>query len=210
MQAKLDANADKGGWHDDSPRSLLKRVREETEELAEVLEESRRAPSWDYAGFKERVRDEAADIANMAMMVADAYGWPDAAPPTPPRAPVARDESKPPPNCAVWEVDDHWKIRVHGFLLAIEGNTEADAVRIAWECATNFDQRSAPVDEAAVEAPIPMVMHCPRCHGRHIDANEWATKPHRTHLCEHCGAKWRPAIVATVGVLRLDDAAEEG
>lgn len=47
---------------------------------------------------------------------------------------------------------------------------------------------------------IPMLLHCPLCNKRHIDEGEFATKPHHTHSCQHCGHTWRPAIVATVGV----------
>ena len=28
---------------------------------------------------------------------------------------------------------------------------------------------------------------CPRCFHPHIDLDEWAIKPHKTHLCQHCG-----------------------
>jgi hypothetical protein len=28
----------------------------------------------------------------------------------------------------------------------------------------------------------------------------FATKPHHTHACQHCGMVWRPALVPTVGV----------
>lgn len=51
--------------------------------------------------------------------------------------------------------------------------------------------------------PIPMVLVCPHCTSPHIDEGEWATKPHRTHLCASCGHLWRPAAVATVGVVTL-------
>jgi hypothetical protein len=47
---------------------------------------------------------------------------------------------------------------------------------------------------------IPMILNCPCCHARHVDKDEWATKLHHTHACQHCGMVWRPAIVATVGV----------
>jgi rubredoxin len=47
---------------------------------------------------------------------------------------------------------------------------------------------------------IPMVLTCPSCGGRHIDEGEFATKPHHTHACQHCGMVWRPAIGPTVGV----------
>lgn len=48
--------------------------------------------------------------------------------------------------------------------------------------------------------PIPLLLTCPQCGMRHIDAGEFATKPHHTHACQHCGMTWRPAIVPTVGV----------
>lgn len=48
--------------------------------------------------------------------------------------------------------------------------------------------------------PIPMIIFCPACDGRHIDEGEFATKPHHTHACQHCGHVWRPALVHTVGV----------
>ena len=50
------------------------------------------------------------------------------------------------------------------------------------------------------EAPIPMRIVCPECNKLHIDEGEFATKPHHTHSCQHCGLTWRPAIVNTVGV----------
>lgn len=48
--------------------------------------------------------------------------------------------------------------------------------------------------------PIPMIIWCPFCNGRHIDVGKFATKAHATHACQHCGAVWRPALVPTVGV----------
>jgi hypothetical protein len=45
-----------------------------------------------------------------------------------------------------------------------------------------------------------MRLPCPHCHTLHIDEGAFATKPHHTHACQHCGMVWRPAIVATVGV----------
>ena len=54
--------------------------------------------------------------------------------------------------------------------------------------------------EAAKPEPIPMLLHCPACHERHIDAGEFASKPHHTHACQSCGHCWRPAVVPTVGV----------
>jgi hypothetical protein len=51
-----------------------------------------------------------------------------------------------------------------------------------------------------LRGPIAMILFCPLCSGRHIDEGEFATKPHHTHACQHCGFVWRPASVATCGV----------
>lgn len=52
--------------------------------------------------------------------------------------------------------------------------------------------------------PIPMLLWCPECSARHIDAGEFATKEHHTRTpCQDCGMVWRPAIVPTVGVAFL-------
>lgn len=48
--------------------------------------------------------------------------------------------------------------------------------------------------------PIPMILTCPMCCARHVDAGVFATKPHHTHACQACGMTWRPAVVDTVGV----------
>lgn len=58
-------------------------------------------------------------------------------------------------------------------------------------------------DHHSQPQPVPMRLPCPKCHELHIDAGEFATKPHHTHACQACGAVWRPAIVATVGVRYL-------
>lgn len=57
---------------------------------------------------------------------------------------------------------------------------------------------------AVVGGPVPMLLWCPDCHGRHVDRDEWATREHLTHLCEHCGHRWRPALIPTVGVEYLE------
>lgn len=54
--------------------------------------------------------------------------------------------------------------------------------------------------EVQAIAPIPMRLTCPSCSELHIDDGEFATKPHHTHACQHCGNVWRPAIAPTVGV----------
>ncbi len=55
--------------------------------------------------------------------------------------------------------------------------------------------------------PIPMILNCPTCATRHVDradpAHDWTNPPHRSHLCCYCGTIWRPADVATVGVVSI-------
>jgi hypothetical protein len=53
--------------------------------------------------------------------------------------------------------------------------------------------------------PVPMALHCPKCSAEHVDRDEWATKPHRTHLCESCQHEWDPYDFETVGVAENDD-----
>ena len=79
----------------------------------------------------------------------------------------------------------------------------------AWHDYANERRKSAAVAdlESAARAfasmpavPVPMILHCPECHARHVDAGAFATKPHHTHACQSCGFAWRPAVVPTVGV----------
>lgn len=65
---------------------------------------------------------------------------------------------------------------------------------------TRLDLTSAFDRIRELEKPIRMLLNCPACHERHADVGEFATKPHRTHACQHCGLVWRPAIEHTVGV----------
>jgi hypothetical protein len=68
----------------------------------------------------------------------------------------------------------------------------------------------SPAEPAAQVEPIDMVLHCPKCGKKHIDAPEehwnraylysWENPPHRSHLCYSCGHIWRPADVPTNGV----------
>jgi len=84
MQEKLEANADKKGWPSEGGKRgwkqpacthqfLLRKLREESEELAlaVMLYKVEGAPLND-------VRLEAADVANIAMMIADNLGAYDA------------------------------------------------------------------------------------------------------------------------------------
>lgn len=56
--------------------------------------------------------------------------------------------------------------------------------------------------------PIPMLLECPGCGTKHVDApdpeRDWTNPPHKSHLCHDCGLIWRPADVCTVGVERLE------
>lgn len=54
--------------------------------------------------------------------------------------------------------------------------------------------------------PFEIMLHCPMCRGKHVDVEEFATKPHHTHSCQNlvngrpCGHTWRPAKEPTVGI----------
>lgn len=61
MEAKLRANDWKGGWRGMGHRELLDLLGLEFEELAEAI----------AAGSAKGIIDEAADVANFAMMIAD-------------------------------------------------------------------------------------------------------------------------------------------
>lgn len=54
--------------------------------------------------------------------------------------------------------------------------------------------------------PVECIIHCPTCHKQHIDDGEWATRPHKEHLCDNCGELFRVADTPTVGVAILGSA----
>lgn len=67
MESQLAQNDHKPGWKNDSLRSLLKRIREEVDELGSAIEKThddRHARALDICS-------EAADVANFAMMISD-------------------------------------------------------------------------------------------------------------------------------------------
>lgn len=66
--------------------------------------------------------------------------------------------------------------------------------------AETIESLKATVEKNFAATPVPMILYCPECGKRHIDAGEFATKSHHTHACQSCGCVWRPAVVATVGV----------
>lgn len=81
MEAQLRRNDHKPGWKHDEPDALLKRLREETEELQEVCDEQ-------TSDSGPEILREAADVANFAMMIADVCGGLDVKP-EPQPGPVA-------------------------------------------------------------------------------------------------------------------------
>jgi predicted RNA-binding Zn-ribbon protein involved in translation (DUF1610 family) len=62
------------------------------------------------------------------------------------------------------------------------------------------ERATQPKEPVPVRPPEPMRITCENCGELHIDVGEFATKPHHTHTCQHCGLTWRPAIFHTVGV----------
>jgi hypothetical protein len=51
------------------------------------------------------------------------------------------------------------------------------------------------------DAPLKLVLHCPKCGLQHVDTNEWARRHHRKHLCKPedggCGHVWQPPSIAS-------------
>lgn len=92
---------------------------------------------------------------------------------------------------------DNWQKRAEALTAELD-----EANRLLGEAAEALNrvvtERDIARDEKA--EPVPMILSCPECCERHIDAGEWAEKPHHTHACQSCGFVWRPAVVATVGV----------
>lgn len=64
------------------------------------------------------------------------------------------------------------------------------------------------IENSPVNKPIPLLLWCPQCHHRHIDAEK--VPVHRTHACQCCGHLWAPAVVPTVGVRFLPGCKNDG
>ena len=69
MEARLRANDHKGGWEDERLQYLTGRMREEFLELEREV-----YPGFGKTPDVDRVRREAADVANFALMIADVVG----------------------------------------------------------------------------------------------------------------------------------------
>ncbi len=96
------------------------------------------------------------------------------------------------------------------------------ALYMAIEALENLGQDSLAEGLKAIQGsarvPIPMILHCPKCHTQHIDApgetievrggevcvDKWDNPPHRSHKCQKCNTTWRPADVCTTGVARIE------
>lgn len=64
METKLRKSDSKGGWKDCNAVYLVKRLKQELQELEEAL----------AVGSSQEIAREAADVANFAMMIADNCG----------------------------------------------------------------------------------------------------------------------------------------
>lgn len=74
MELALRKNDNKGGWHDMDPYDLANRVDDEADELREAVEDHPMADDDAQSGVASmECITEAADVANMAMMVADHF-----------------------------------------------------------------------------------------------------------------------------------------
>lgn len=74
MEAKLEKNRHKGdrkGWLNDDIDDLLDRLREEVCELDAAICLAHGATESDRAWLARQVADEAADVANFALFIAD-------------------------------------------------------------------------------------------------------------------------------------------
>lgn len=79
----------------------------------------------------------------------------------------------------------------------------ADDVSRRVEAAFTALAQAAPAPASGGVEPVPMELVCPACEFPHHDEAEWATRPHKTHLCCNCGHEWRPFPYPTVGVAAL-------
>jgi hypothetical protein len=82
MEVKLAANDRKGGWRGEPTGYLMRRLRQEVEELGRAREAYEKARSKvifayevpDIDELRADVRQEAADVDNFCMMIADVVG----------------------------------------------------------------------------------------------------------------------------------------
>ncbi len=102
-----------------------------------------------------------------------------------------------------------WK-GAFGLVVCRNGSkTDEKTVERFWQLMNRFAGIASPDAVVPEETPIPMILHCPKCQHQHVDAPEpekgWFNPPHRKHLCHNCANIWKPANVATDGVLGLTE-----
>lgn len=94
-----------------------------------------------------------------------------------------------------------WTVALYG---CAETPVPGGVVLVEWEETAPPQPLRVEFRRADLQAPIDVVLHCPRCRAQHIDVPEpergWTNPPHRSHLCHACGLIWRPADVCTNGV----------
>lgn len=76
MEAKLEKNRHKGdreAWLNEDPDDLLERLREEVCELDNAMVAQVKATKFTRTWNAEQIANEAADVANFAMFIADLY-----------------------------------------------------------------------------------------------------------------------------------------
>jgi hypothetical protein len=71
MESKLRKNEGKGGWQDESYAYLIQRLREEVDELETELISQPGSLHFSRSVWEKRVIEEAADVGNFALMIAD-------------------------------------------------------------------------------------------------------------------------------------------
>jgi NTP pyrophosphatase (non-canonical NTP hydrolase) len=71
MKEKLRKNVHKLDWRECTFDYLVERLHDETRELLNELAEAKRRIGWTPHDLRVRIIEEAADVANFAMMIAD-------------------------------------------------------------------------------------------------------------------------------------------
>lgn len=73
MERKLKENDHKGGWDKDAIPSMIARLKEEVQELEDVVAKAMKTPEYDPVPVElvQETANEAIDIANFAMMIWD-------------------------------------------------------------------------------------------------------------------------------------------
>lgn len=62
---------------------------------------------------------------------------------------------------------------------------------------------------ATHEWAIALKLHCLVCGIQHVDRGLWSSRAHKSHLCGHCGAIWRPYEYPTCGVRTQEQVHED-